>query len=129
MASSPPRPDATKTEPGPLAARAGTPDDIILPHARTEDGQGVHVLRKRGDTIEAGTLRAMREGQPLHGELVSLAHREGTPLFDVEVLHDARPASARGRPPKVATRAFRDGWDRIFSKDDDTIDHGDEEPS
>ncbi|MBN8610508.1 MAG: hypothetical protein J0L92_07990 [Deltaproteobacteria bacterium] len=121
MASSPPRSSDT-TE---LTPRASTPDDVILPHARTEDGEGLHVLRKRGDVVEAGTIRAMREGQPLHGELVSLAHREGTPLFDVSVLHDARPASARGRPPKVATRAFRDGWDRIFSKEDP----GDEEPS
>jgi len=67
----------------------------------------------------------MREGQPLRGELVSLAPREGTPLFDVSVLHDARPKAARGRPPKVATRAFRDGWDRIFSREDT----GEEEPS
>lgn len=127
MASSPPRPDATKTEPAAIATRPPEPrvEDVILPHARTDDGEGLHVLRKRGETIEVGTIRAMREGQPLHGELVSLAHREGTPLFDVSVLHDARPASARGRPPKVATRAFRDGWDRIFSKEDP----GDEEPS
>ena len=103
-----------------------------MPHAVTEDGQGLHVLRKRGDTIEAGLVRAAREGQPLHGELVRLRPREGTPLLDVEVLHDARPR-ALGRPPKVATKAFRSGWDRIFGEGAaDAIDatpREDEEPS
>lgn len=100
------------------AAPHGPPkqvEDVIFPHARTEDGAGMHVLRKRGDALELGTLRAAREGQPLHGELVRLAHREGTPLFDVETLH--APAPARGRPAKVASDRFRDGWDRIWGRE------------
>ncbi|GAB4215466.1 MAG: hypothetical protein OHK0013_41080 [Sandaracinaceae bacterium] len=102
-------------------------EDVILPHARTEDGRGVHVLRKRGDTVEAGVLRALEEGRPIHGELVRLERRPGTPLFDVHVELDARPPSAekRGRPPKVATRAFRAGWDEIWGRGRAT----DEEPS
>jgi hypothetical protein len=95
-------------------------EDVILPHARTEDGRGVHVLRKRGDTIEAGVLRQLEEGRPLHGELVRLVHRPGTPLFDVHVELDARPKRGeRGRPPKVATKAFRAGWSEIWGRDDD----------
>jgi hypothetical protein len=116
MASRPPRhaPAAEPTSPEPAA------EDILLPHARTEDGAGFHVLRKRGETLEAGVVRAMREGQPLHGELVKLAPREGTPLFDVEVLHDARSATTRpqslGRPPRVSSAKFRSGWDRIWGE-------------
>jgi len=119
----PPRPDSPPTPPV---------EDVILPHAVSDDGQGLHVLRKRGDTIEAGLVRGIREGQPIHGELVRLRPREGTPLLDVEVLHDARPPKL-GRPPKVATKAFRSGWERVFgAADADAIDatpRDDEEPS
>jgi hypothetical protein len=117
-------------EPGPDAARPSI-EDVLLPHAPTEDGAGFHVLRKRGDAIEAGVVRAMRDGQPLHGELVKLAPREGTPLFDVEVLHDARshtsPAREQGlgRPARVASARFREGWDRIWGDPAER----DEEPS
>lgn len=115
--------------PAPVASApeaASTPtEDVLLPHAPTEDGAGFHVLRKRGDAIEAGVVRAMREGQPLHGELVKLAPRAGTPLFDVEVLHDARAGSgALGRPARVSSAKFREGWDRIWGQD-----VADEEPS
>lgn len=115
MASSPSSVPAPREPP---AHPARTPaEDVILPHARTEDGAGLHVLRKRGEVIEAGVVRAMREGQPIHGELVKLAQREGTPLFDVEVLHDARRDAATaglGRPARVSNAKFREGWDRIF---------------
>lgn len=116
MASSPssvPAPREPASDPG-----RTVPEDVLLPHARTEDGAGVHVLRKRGEVIEAGVVRAMREGQPIHGELVKLAQREGTPLFDVEVLHDARSEAARslGRPARVSNAKFREGWDRIFGE-------------
>jgi hypothetical protein len=113
--SSVPAPDARTPESAPA-------EDVLLPHARTEDGAGFHVLRKRGETIEAGVVRAMREGQPLHGELLKLAHREGTPLFDVEVLHDARSQSSPareaglGRPARVASARFLEGWDRIWGE-------------
>jgi hypothetical protein len=112
--------------PAPVAHAPAEPssapvEDVLFPHARTEDGAGLHVLRKRGDAIEAGVVRAMREGQPLHGELVKLAQREGTPLFDVEVLHDARsqtPPPRLGRPARVASARFREGWDRIWGEQD-----------
>jgi hypothetical protein len=35
-------------------------------------------------------------------------------LFDVEVQHDARGAT--GRPARVATERYRQGWDSIWAK-------------
>ncbi|MBX7197523.1 MAG: hypothetical protein K1X94_36090 [Sandaracinaceae bacterium] len=128
MASSPPTPPTERRSPvsdassAPSQASPARPDDVILPHAVTEDGQGLHVLRKRGESVEAGVVRAVKDGQPLHGDLVRLQHREGTPLFDVEVLHTTRTL---GRPPQVATKKFRDGWDRVFGAPAER----DEEPS
>lgn len=87
---------------------------MVFVYGKTEPDEGLRVLRARpnGD-VEVGQLRSVREGQPIHGELVALRPREGSPLIDVQVLHDARPP-ATGRPAKVATAAFRAGWDRIF---------------
>ncbi len=121
MASSPPSDRQSAPTHEPASTPAAPAEDVLLPHAVTEDGQGLHVLRKRGEAVEAGVVRAVRDGQPLHGDLVRLSHREGTPLFDVEVLHTTRTL---GRPPQVATKKFRDGWDRVFGGE-----HTDEEPS
>lgn len=109
--------------------------DVALPLGPTESG-GVAVLRLRDDTLELGQLCELRDGQPLVGELVRLEARgDGGPLYDVEVLHDARPAStpraaralppsqaasapaqprARKGPPKVTSEAYRDGWEQVF---------------
>ena len=107
------------------------PKDVVLPFAPTEDGKGVRVLRAREDRVEAGELRPVADGQPLHGELVRLTPREDSPaLCDVEVLHDPKaPARAvdgpreaaqlpgkRTRPAQVATDTYRDHWTQIFGE-------------
>ncbi len=80
------------------------------------------MLRKRGDRLEAGVVRAAAEGKPVHGELVTLKAREEPNVFDVEVLHDARPeptptaSERRSGPAKVASDDYRRGWGRLFAK-------------
>ncbi len=124
-------------------------EDVVLLHSPTEAGDGIRVVRKRQDTIELGELRPMKEGQPIHGEVVRLTQRaEGEMLFDCEVLvpsqarkDAAPPALGTGAPgagaaaaapkapapkeptavqhkgpPRVATDAYRGGWDAIFGK-------------
>jgi hypothetical protein len=113
--SEPPRAAAREKESG--------SDDVALVHGVGADGS-VHVLRKRGDTIEAGALAPVREGAPIHGELVSLKPRANFPLLcDVQV-HYAPPASAkpaaprpqrRKGPAQVATDTYRDNWDSIWA--------------
>jgi hypothetical protein len=69
----------------------------------------------------------MKDGAPIHGEVVRLTPREGAPgVCDVEVSYappsPARAASPQGAPsrgkgpPKVATDGYREGWDEIFGK-------------
>ena len=92
-----------------------TTEDVVLVYGRSEDGGGYGVLRQRGGEIEAGTIRPLDEGKPIHGEVVQLKPREESPaLFDVEVQHDARPST--GRPAKVATEQYRKGWESIWAK-------------
>ena len=89
--------------------------DVVLVYGRSEDGKAHHVLRQREGEIEAGTMRSLDEGKPIHGEVIRLKPREESPaLFDVEVQHDARPST--GRPAKVATDEYRKGWESIWAK-------------
>ena len=102
--------------------------DVVLLGPPTGDGEGVHVLRAREDRIEAGEVRPMKDGAPIHGEVVKLTPREGAPgVCDVEVSYappavaaaraSAQGAPTRGKgPPKVATDDYREGWDEIFGK-------------
>lgn len=75
------------------------------------EGGGVHVVRHRPDhTWEAGVLRDVEDGRPLHGELVRLTQRDG-PGYSVETLH------GRGEgPAMVNSQAYKDGWENIFGQ-------------
>ena len=94
-------------------------------HRVTPDGT-VHVIRRRGDQLEAGALSPVREGQPIQGEVLSLRPRENCPLLcDVDVLYTPpapaaqaapRPAQRRKGPAQVATDDYRDNWDSIWAR-------------
>jgi hypothetical protein len=110
------------SEPAAAAEAKSNDVDVALVHAVGADGS-VHVIRRRGDTLEAGALQPVREGAPIHGELVSLKPRPNCPvLCDVQV-HYAPPAAAkpaarvqrRKGPAQVATDNYRDNWDSIWS--------------
>jgi len=92
--------------------------DMVLVYGRSDDGKGYDVLRQRGAEIEAGRMRPLDDGKPIHGEIVRLKPREDSEvLFDVEVHHDGR--SSTGRPAKVATDEYRKGWDSIWAEKPD----------
>ena len=88
--------------------------------------KGVAILRQRaeGAPIEAGIVRKVREGEPIVGELVTLKPTsEGSPLCDVEVHLDA-PSGSRTPtkgPARVASNAYRSGWDEVFGAPDRTL--------
>lgn len=100
--------------------------DVVLLGPPTADGEGVRVLRAREDRIEAGEMRPIKDGAPIHGEIVKLSPREGAPhVCDVEVTYAApkrasAPSDGRGKgPAQVATHGYRAGWDEIFGKSPD----------
>ena len=105
--------------PATTPAKPKDKQDVVLLGPPTADGAGVHVLRAREERIEAGELRALEEGRPVVGEVVSLRPREGNPrVCDVQDSF-AAPSSpgARKGPAQVATSAYREGWDQVFAKD------------
>lgn len=108
--------DDADAEPSP-----GKPEDLALIHGVTPEGE-VRILRKRKDRLEAGALRALKEGVPIAGEVVRLTPRPSFPLLcDVETLlaSPTEPAPskdglARKGPPKVSSDRYRDNWDRVW---------------
>jgi len=98
--------------------------DVVILGPPTADGAGVHVLRAREEKVELGELRPLAEGRPLAGEVVTLAPRKDNPRV-CDVKDSYRPPSVAAAtslalshkgPAKVATEAYRDGWDEIFGK-------------
>jgi hypothetical protein len=104
------------------AAPVAPPQDVVILGPPTADGAGVHVLRAREEKVEVGELRALEEGRPIHGEVVTLSPRKDNPrVCDVKDSYRApglapTPVMALTHkgPAKVATEAYRDGWDEIF---------------
>jgi hypothetical protein len=80
------------------------------------------VLRAREDRIEAGEVRPVKQGAPLHSgtEIVKLSPRADAPqVCDVEVTYAPPVTGKRGKgPAQVASSSYREGWDEIFGKRD-----------
>jgi len=103
--------------------------DVALIHGVTADGEGLKILRARGDRLELGAIRPLREGTPITGEVVTLRPRASFPaLCDVEThfkpaeptsdRQESAPAAAaqRSGPAQVATDEYRRNWDAIWSR-------------
>lgn len=100
---------------------------MALIHGVTPDGEGLKILRARGDRLELGAVRPLREGAPIVGEVVTLKPRANFPaLCDVEThlkapesLTDRQEPSAvaqRTGPAQVATDEYRRNWDAIWNR-------------
>jgi hypothetical protein len=96
--------------------------DVAIVCGVSDDGQGVDIIRRRGERVEAGTVRRLEQGKPIHGEVVRLRPREQFPMIcDVEVEMPApgQPSEAAvttGRPAQVATETYRKNWDAIYGR-------------
>ena len=106
----------------PSASTAAPPSaasDVVILGPPTADGAGVHVIRAREERIETGELRPLQEGRPIVGEIVTLKPRDSNPRL-CDVTESYTPSSphkaqlAHKGPAKVATQAYREGWDEIF---------------
>jgi hypothetical protein len=113
------------TKPRATKPRDTQGDDVALICAVSPDGDGLHVLRRRNNRIEAGVARALRDGQPIHGEVVKLTPRQGCPLLcDVEVQLESTAAQApepspirdANGPAQVASDSYRRNWDAIWKR-------------
>jgi hypothetical protein len=97
--------------------------DVVMLAGKTDDGAGTKVVRARPGRVEAGEVRPVKEGQPIvAGEMVHLEPRKESPaLFDVHVVHEAKPAGAKtdhNGPAQVATDDYRESWERTFGPRD-----------
>ena len=98
-------------------AEDGRAGDVAIVCGVSDDGQSLDIIRKRGERIEAGTVRRLEQGKPIHGEVVRLRPREQFPMIcDVEVEVPSRTPTAMSSsgPAQVATETYRKNWDAIY---------------
>jgi hypothetical protein len=113
--------------------KAGSDEDVALICGVAANGSDLHVVRRRNNRIEAGVARALREGQPIQGELVRLRPRERFPLLcDVEVemanpghavasddvqSRESNPSHGPSHgPAQVSNDSYRKNWDAIWKR-------------
>lgn len=97
--------------------------DVVLLGPPTPDGEGVRVLRAREERIETGELRALKEGKPITGEIVSLEPRKENPrVCDVKTTYaPPSPSGPKKGPAQVATEKYRENWDEVFAARDRSL--------
>lgn len=88
----------------------------------TEDEATLVRLRQNEEgrrSVEVGRVKktdAMTPEELKDREIINVKKRKGSPIYDVEVIQEG---TGHKGPARVATRAYRDGWDRIFGDDDE----------
>jgi hypothetical protein len=122
MSDAPAKDGSPKSPPSPAEPSREPSRDVVLLGPPTNDGAGVHVIRAREERVEAGELRALQEGRPITGEIVTLEPRKDNPRV-CDVRDSYMPPAAttplslgHKGPANVATDAYRDGWDEVFGK-------------
>ncbi|MEI9940776.1 MAG: hypothetical protein WDO69_26470 [Pseudomonadota bacterium] len=121
-----PAEDQSAEPPAPSPATPAS-SDVALIHGVTPDGEGFKILRARGDRLELGAIRPLRDGAPITGEVVTLRPRPNFPaLCDVEThfkpveeqsdRQEPAPSAVvqRSGPAQVATDEYRRNWDAIW---------------
>src|SRR5437868_6481451 len=97
--------------------------DVVVLGPPTPDGEGVRVLRAREERIETGELRALKEGKPITGEIVSLEPRKANPrVCDVKSSYaPSAPSAPKKGPAQVASEKYRENWDEVFAPRDRSL--------
>jgi hypothetical protein len=89
--------------------------DFIRPIGALPDGRTVVQRHQRDHTTMVGTLRPARDGAAMGpGEEMVVTRQRADGSHDV-IDSYAYGAPVRGKPAQVATRAYRDSWDRTFN--------------
>jgi hypothetical protein len=86
---------------------------------------GGHILRceKEGDNLRPtaiGRLTPLEDGVTVTGDLVEITKHPDTLVMDLKVLVKSPFGRTKG-PARVPNRAYRDGWDRIFSEPSEEV--------
>jgi len=91
--------------------------DTLILGPEVSKGTHIYVREEANGEISSGLVSTEPEGLPHHDSLLSLTHRGG-PVYEIdEEFHmTAQGGSDGGKPPKIASRQYRAGWDRIFGK-------------
>jgi len=94
-----------------------TGEDYVIPGPPLPDG-GRLAIRHRGDhVLQVGEMHNLENGEPLDDSVSILEPKEGTPFYKV----GPTIGELRKGPSKVNSKAYKDGYDRIFgSKPDRT---------
>jgi hypothetical protein len=104
---------------------------LVIPGPAQVGEAGEHaypVLRRRGEMVEAGVIRELESGKPIHGQVVRLERRTEHPLlFNVETMVEGAVTNgsggaARSGPAQVASEEYRAHWDAIFGQADTKTD-------
>jgi len=116
----------TKTAPKKRSRKPAVPleqQDLAVVLGPTADRTGIHILRKRpnSEVPEMGTVRPMREGEPIDGEVIALKPRKDMPMvYSVRTEYDPKsnpehsPSLRNPGPAQVSTNEYRRGWDAVF---------------
>jgi hypothetical protein len=86
-------------------------DQLVIGGAPDESGHVPYVRHTADHEIEAGVMRPVQEGEAIDENSFRLEHRSG-PIYAVKPVSEGD----RKGPAKVASDAFRSGWDNIFGK-------------
>jgi hypothetical protein len=89
--------------------------DFVIPGPDLPGGGKMALHHKPDHSLEAAVMYPLQDGVPIPENAVLVRRRDdGSELYDVE----GSVADMKRGPSKVVTRAYRDGYDRVFGRKD-----------
>ncbi len=109
----------------PAQSKLAKTDDLVLIHGLSEDGESCSVLRKRGNKLEAGVVRPMKEGRPIEGDVVKLRPIPEVPLlFNVEVQYSSRGEEGPAETTDAASKESAEIQEPVHAESREKLEQG-----
>lgn len=86
--------------------------EYVIPGPMLPNGEQIAIHHHADHSVSQGTLRELKDGQPLSDGAVLCEKQDGSPFYRVV----GTVSDGRRGPAKVSTPEYRRGWDEIFGK-------------
>jgi hypothetical protein len=84
--------------------------DCLIPGPELEGGGCLAIHHKPDHSIEPAIMYPFKEGSPISEDARIAVRREGSDYYEMS----ESISSMKKGPPNVTTKAYREGFDRIF---------------
>jgi hypothetical protein len=91
------------------------PDNYVIPGPELPNGDRLCISHHDGHNNDVGVITKIEPGKPIPDHARMVSPIEGTPFYELGESIAEMKSGSKG-PAKVSSKAYRNGYDKIFGK-------------